>query len=747
MGKAKAKNGKKRELKAEIIGIIFAAMAALFGISLVLKHSGSTGMVGLIGNNTAEILFVIVGFSAYVFPIIFAYIAFECIFREGMRARVSIPVSMFLFIVTFSGLFSLLIEEPMAGGIVGHFLTFNLSPYLGTAGTFIVFAAIFLISLRIGIGISLIQIGEHVFGYVADGSVGTAKGVGGFYEWLGGMRAGFGEFLVRRGKAKEKRAEEQEKKRKEQKLLKEEKAREATKKTDRFKLPQKKKPTIVTLEQKKESSKAEKSTPEQLLLADPEGKFQLPNSNLLDPIPDRKKVLDNEKLLTNSKILEKKLQDFGVLGQVKEVRPGPVVTMYEFEPAPGIKVGKITNLADDLALAMRAESLRILAPVPGKAVVGIEVPNETREDIYFREVIESEQFRKSKGGLPLVIGKDLAGMPFVADLATMPHLLIAGATGSGKSVFVNSIILSILFKCTPEDVRFLMIDPKMLELSAYEGIPHLITPVVTESKRGAGMLRGIVVEMEKRYKLMSELGARNIIGYNELVVANPTHSDTEHKKLPYIVVIIDELADLMMTAGKDVEDALVRLSQMARAAGIHLLVATQRPSVDVITGLIKTNFPARISFQVPSRIDSRTILDSMGAESLLGRGDMLFMPPGTTKLKRAHGAYVSEAETKRLTDFLRKQGKPLFDEVIAEAKITEKKTREEEYDAEFLKRYNEAVELAGGLEMISTSYIQRRFRIGYNTAARLIEKMEEDGVVGPAKGSKPREVLRRSATQ
>jgi S-DNA-T family DNA segregation ATPase FtsK/SpoIIIE len=356
---------------------------------------------------------------------------------------------------------------------------------------------------------------------------------------------------------------------------------------------------------------------------------------------------------------------------------------------------------------------------------------------------------KGPSKLTLALGKDLSGATHVADLMKMPHILVAGATGAGKSVAVNAMILSILYKATPEDVRFIMIDPKMLELSAYEGIPHLLTPVITDPKRAIGVLKSVVAEMGKRYRLMADKGAKNIERYNSILEEEAKsgrgeEEEDEHKKLPYVVVVIDELADLMMASGKDVEEFLVRLSQMARAAGIHLLVATQRPSVDVITGLIKTNLPARISFQVPSRIDSRTILDTSGAEALLGEGDMLFLPPGSTKLQRIHGAYVSEAEIKNVTDFLKKQGKPAYHREMTEAKASSSARDEDDLGEGFMARYREAVSLARKLDVMSTSYIHRRLRVGYNTAARMIEKMEGEGIVGPAQGSRPREVLKRS---
>ncbi len=432
-------------------------------------------------------------------------------------------------------------------------------------------------------------------------------------------------------------------------------------------------------------------------------------------------------LAKQAKILEGKLHDFGVDGRVAQVLPGPVVTMYEFEPASGIKVSRIVNLADDLALGMRALSVRIVAPVPGKSVVGIEVPNAHREPVFLREILASPAFQEAASTLVLALGKDILGGSTVTDLAQIPHLLIAGATGSGKSVGLNSMICSILINATPEEVKFIMIDPKMLELSVYDGIPHLIAPVVTHPKQAAAALHWAVEEMERRYRRLAEHGVRGIAGYNH---AHPAH------RLPYIVVVIDELADLMLVARRDVEDALTRLAQMARAAGIHLLVATQRPSVDVLTGIIKANFPARISFQVSSRTDSRTILDAIGAERLLGKGDMLFLPPGTSKLLRIHGAYVSEAEIKRLVEALRTQQAPVYDVSIVAG------TADEPVDAEEVDdKYDAAVALVARLGQASASLMQRHLRIGYNRAARLLEVLERQGVVGPADGSRPREVF------
>jgi S-DNA-T family DNA segregation ATPase FtsK/SpoIIIE len=500
---------------------------------------------------------------------------------------------------------------------------------------------------------------------------------------------------------------------------------------------------------------------------DTTGEYTLPSLSLLDsPSPTLKKE-DDDELINNSTILEKKLNDFGIEGKVVQVLPGPVITMYEFEPASGVKVSRIMSLSDDLALAMKSVSVRILAPVPGKSVVGIEIPNVYRDSVSLKEILSSDEFKKAKSKLSLGLGMDISGKPVVTDLAQIPHLLVAGATGSGKSVGINSMICSILFNSTPDEVKMIMIDPKMIELSIYDGIPHLIAPVVTNPKKAANALRWVVEEMERRYNSLAEKGVRNIDGYNRIIeeelkkekgkwkrekekVRGQENAEMqesgeilekkEEKKLPYIVVIIDELADLMMVSSKDVEDALTRLAQMARAAGIHLLVATQRPSVDVLTGIIKANFPSRISYQVSSRIDSRTILDNVGAERLLGKGDMLFLPPGTSRLQRIHGAYVSEVEIKKVVGFLKKQQKPIYDEMILKPKIDETAENEGEDSDEL---YDQAVALVASTRQASISMIQRRLRIGYNRAARMIEIMEKQGLVGPADGAKPREVYVR----
>jgi S-DNA-T family DNA segregation ATPase FtsK/SpoIIIE len=555
--------------------------------------------------------------------------------------------------------------------------------------------------------------------------------------------------------------------------------------------------------------------------------FTPPPLDVLACDKTERSALDKDAFLSTADKLTAKLADFGIVGEVVEIRPGPVVTMYEFLPGPGIKLSKIASLADDLAMAMEAMRVRIVAPIPGKGVVGIEVPNRDRETVYLKEIAEQDVFTKSASKLTMCLGKDIEGMPYVLDLARAPHLLIAGTTGSGKSVAVNSMVMSILLKATPEEVRFIMVDPKMLELSSYEGIPHLLLPVVTDPKKAALALRWAVEEMERRYQILSEAGVRNIAGYNKLIESASGHArellrsneekskkpapsaapkkllvvdvaqgETEDdalerakssesigvaapkepaeeirepiaaqeeaesspypadealeahdeekkevKKLPYIVVIIDELADLMMVAPREVETYVTRLAQMARASGIHLLVATQRPSTDVVTGVIKANFPTRISFMLRSRPDSMTILGTSGAEALLGMGDMLLMPPTSSNLERVHGAYVSEAEIKRAVDHLKAQGKPVYDDSILRPREGEMEGAGDDDLTDEL--YDQALAVISEMRQVSISMLQRKMRIGYNRSARMIERMEREGLVGPADGAKPREVLIR----
>ncbi|HEX9578878.1 MAG TPA: DNA translocase FtsK, partial [Myxococcales bacterium] len=496
--------------------------------------------------------------------------------------------------------------------------------------------------------------------------------------------------------------------------------------------------------------------------------FVPPPITILTGAPSEAVPLDREGLTATAEKLRQKLASFGIQGQVTQIRPGPVVTMFEFLPAAGVKVSRIASLADDLAMAMEALRVRIVAPIPGKGVVGIEVPNKQREEVVLRELVEQDAFQKSHSKLAMCLGKDIEGMPYVADLARMPHLLIAGTTGSGKSVAVNSMLVSMLLRCTPEEVRFLMVDPKMLELSVYEGIPHLLLPVVTDAKKAAMALRWAVEEMERRYQLLADCGVRNIGGFNkkvekegdgarrphrqprekrviELGVPEPAQTELPLeplKKLPYIVIIIDELADLMMVASREVETYIARLAQMARAAGIHLMVATQRPSTDVVTGVIKANFPARISFQVASRHDSATIINAPGAENLLGMGDMLILPPGTSTLTRVHGPYVDEKEIHAVVEHWKAQGAPVYDPTILRSRAEDEGGAliDDEGPDEL---YDQAIAALADMRFISISLLQRKLRVGYNRAARMIERMEREGIVGPADGAKPREVLIR----
>jgi S-DNA-T family DNA segregation ATPase FtsK/SpoIIIE len=471
--------------------------------------------------------------------------------------------------------------------------------------------------------------------------------------------------------------------------------------------------------------------------------FKLPESEMLSVAAARPEVADAE-LMDRARQLAEKCAEFNVSGKVTRISPGPVVTTFEFKPDPGVKYSRITGLVDDLCLGLKAESVRI-DRIPGKSTVGIEVPNTTRETIRLREVIESKEFRDSSSKLTLALGKTIYGSNYVADLKKMPHLLIAGATGAGKSVALNSILISMLYKASPDEVKFILVDPKRLELGLYADLPHLLTPIVTDPKRASYSLKWAVSEMESRYKHLAAFGVRNIDQYNTDVCAGfdpkrDADDESKPKPLPYIVVIIDELADLMMVSARDVEESITRLAQMARAVGIHLILATQRPSVDVITGLIKANFPSRISFRVSSKVDSRTIIDTNGAEGLLGQGDMLFLPPGTSRLVRVHGAYVDEKEVKRVCDFIRDQGKPAYDE-----RVTMSEKEMEGSDVGELRRdekYYEAVKIVVEMGRASTSVLQRRLRIGYGRAASIIDMMEHEGVIGPEEGaSKPRQVL------
>ncbi|MCM8800455.1 MAG: DNA translocase FtsK [Candidatus Omnitrophica bacterium] len=455
------------------------------------------------------------------------------------------------------------------------------------------------------------------------------------------------------------------------------------------------------------------------------GEYQLPSLDLLDSPPPLEARQIKEDLTSNARILEETLEDFGISAKVTNIERGPVITLYELEPAPGVKLNRIVALSDDIALSLKAQSVRIIAPIPGKGRVGVEVPNTQSSFVYLKEVLASKEFQTAKSKLTLALGKDIAGEPVIADLDEMPHLLIAGTTGSGKTVCVNSIILTLLFRNTPQDLRFLMIDPKMVELANFNDLPHLLCPVVTEAKKAYIVLNWVVNEMEQRYRLLAKVGARNIEAYNE-----------KQEKLPYIVVVIDEFADLMSVSSEQVENAVTRLAQLSRAVGIHLILATQRPSVDVVTGVIKANLPARISFKVASKVDSRTVLDMNGADKLLGKGDMLFLRPGESKLIRAQGCLVTDNEIVRVVDFIKSQSETLYDE-----EILKEQARPSLIEGVKDELYDEAVRVIMESNQASVSILQRRMRLGYTRAARIIDMMEQEGLIGPFEGSRPRKIL------
>jgi S-DNA-T family DNA segregation ATPase FtsK/SpoIIIE len=482
--------------------------------------------------------------------------------------------------------------------------------------------------------------------------------------------------------------------------------------------------------------------------------FRLPPTRLLNPPPEREGY-DSEELKEIASRIRSKLEEFNVYGNVVQINPGPVVTTFEFKPDAGVKISKITTLSEDLCLGLQAESI-LIERIPGKPTVGIEVPNTRRETISLRQILESDDFIDSPSRLTIALGKDITGRIRVAELEKMPHLLIAGSTGSGKSVMLNTLIMSVLYKSTPEEVRMILIDPKRVELGIYDGIPHLLTPVIIEPKKAVNALRNAVFEMERRLKLLASYGVRNIEQFNKRIrelnerplslfdEQQGAEAAEPEKPLPYILIVIDELADLMMLERAGVEESVIRLAQMARAVGMHLVLATQRPSVDVITGLIKANFPARISFRVATRVDSRTVLDVMGAEHLLGKGDMLFLPPGSSRLVRIHGAFVTEGEITEVVDFWRSQAQPDYDQSYLLAPPSDDDEEgEDDTDGYDDPLYVEAVRIVCQVGKASTSILQRRLRIGYGRAARLLDRMEREGIIGPPDGARPREVLRR----
>ena len=717
-------------------------------------NADARNFIGPVGAFLAELLVPqLFGFAALVLPLSLATTGWKLFWCKPLKAPATRTFGASLLMLSLTGLLTLAVgtvsirgEAVRAGGAIGELAASSLENSLGGVGAFIVLTVCFMAALLLCTQLSLALLAQ-----------GGTNAVEGRLRSLGTAVAHYRE--TRR---------------------KEQLRREVLRKHAQKDAPPKEQASDPSLPRVKKRPAAEADLPELSLLDDFDaatqqplplldgneaagsilasraslpppvkkklkskvipppparpGTVPLPPSSLLDEISSENTV-DKSRLFEKAKTLQAKCSEFGVMGNVVEIHPGPVVTTYEFKPDAGVKYSKIVGLANDLALALEADAIRI-DRMSGRGTVAIEIPNEKRETISLREMIEGDQFQRSNGKLTLALGKTVSGDTYVTDLATMPHLLIAGSTGTGKSVGLNCIISSLLYRCTPDECRLILIDPKRLELSVYEEIPHLLTPVVTEPKIAANVLKWAITEMERRIRTLAAEGVRNIDQYNTLVRSEKAEGE-DAKPLHYIVIIIDELADLMMVSSHDVEESITRLAQMARAVGIHLILATQRPSVDVITGLIKANFPARISFRVAARVDSRTILDSIGAEQLLGKGDMLFLPPGSSRLLRIHGAYVSEKEVGRLANYLRKAGTPIYDDTVGKTERSTEGAEAIEHDPLF----DEAVKFIIDSGQASTSSLQRRFRIGFSRAGRLIDTMEREGIIGPADGSKPREVL------
>ena len=757
---------------SEFIGVALFAASLIWMIALATYepadpvwffsaglNAAPANFAGRVGAFLAELSFQLVGYAAYLLPAIFVVVGWHYFWCRAIDARGTKATGATMLLVCVSAFLSLVLGtrdlggKPFrAGGYAGDWLASMLAGSLNRTGSVIVVLTL--------IFLSIIMSTQFSFGRLFRAIL------GGLSRMAGGTWSSF-------------RAWQEERRRQQQRR---EVIAKHTKKgasPPEIKLPAPPPETALALRpeparpaRKRDDEPANAAAPAfgspksflppkpprvtmpapPLPLTDPEptakapaerrkGEYTLPPAALLDPARTERKI-DERELMDGARLLEEKCREFSVEGAVVQIHPGPVVTTFEFKPDAGVKYSKITGLADDLCLAMQAESV-LIDRIPGKSTVGIQIPNRTREQISLRELLESDLYRRSTSKLTIALGKTIHGEPFVADLAAMPHLLIAGSTGAGKSVGINGMLTSILYRATPDDVRMIMIDPKRLELGMYEDIPHLLTPVVVDPKQAANALRWAVREMEERYKTLAAEGVRNIEQYNRNIQQalaekrTPPDGGELPRPLPFIVVIIDELADLMMVASNEVEESIARLAQMARAVGIHLILATQRPSVDVITGLIKANLPSRISFRVSSKIDSRTILDGNGAEALLGRGDMLFLPPASSRCIRLHGPYISEQESARLASFLRKQGKPTYDETIT----AEEKTAAEAVEMDKDDLYDEAARIVVQSGQASISYLQRRLRIGFSRAARLVDMMEMEGLVSPAAGGKPREVL------
>jgi S-DNA-T family DNA segregation ATPase FtsK/SpoIIIE len=723
------------------------------GWSYTGPRNGIDNAAGVVGAWIADVLFSLFGFLAYLLPVMIAYSGF--LVMRGVRKDVGgdeidyrvLGLRWLGFFVTLASgcaLTSLHFVIPVdtlpidGGGILGQWLGDGLAGVLGLLGSTLILLAALLAGITLFSGLSWFRVIDLVgaFGYAV-------------YAWVAGKLMALVEYVQERKAGVEAKQHRQE-------LLEAEKQKTAERKAKGSQ-----KVRIEPVVKKVEISER-LDREKQIALFETHADTELPPLRLLDKPQPSEKGYTREALEALSRLVELKLADFGVEVEVVAVHPGPVVTRFELQPAPGVKASKITALSRDLARSLSVISVLVVEVIPGKTVVGLEIPNEHRELVTLSEILMSKEYDKSSSPLTLGLGKDISGMPVVADLARMPHLLVAGTTGSGKSVCVNAMLMSLLYKSKPSEVRMIMIDPKMLELNVYEGIPHLLAPVVTDMKEAANALRWCVAEMETRYELMAALGVRNISGYNRKVreaadagqpledpLFDPDHAapgaqPAELKPLPYIVVVVDEFADLFMVVGKKIEELIARLAQKARASGIHLILATQRPSVDVITGLIKSNIPSRIAFQVSSRVDSRTILDQMGAEQLLGHGDMLYMEVGSNLPVRVHGAFVADHEVHNVAEHLKRSSEPDYiEEVLQENTATvlpgEKPQTGSGDEADAL--YDQAVAIVTETRKASISYVQRRLKIGYNRAARMIEEMEAAGVVSAMQSNGSREVL------
>jgi len=738
----------QKEKINEILAIFLLTMGVFIFLSLITfnpndiplytsnPNSPVKNFAGFIGAYTSGVLFFFIGISAYVIPMLFLVWGVNRLFQTTAQHLFTRIAGTIILILTTSSLASMIIDGSTAaefryGGTFGFFLSKIIMKYCGVMGSYLILFSLLILSLVLATEFMVFPALLKSKGMLVDFFKSVKLKVA-----LPSIR-----FNVRKKTTvvtKTARPEGIE----DMTLALEERVGQ---------LSQKARPQVIEPETRKveytiykpQKSKTAKPVTGPMAAERQKtiGEYKLPSLDLLNSPPPIEERKIKEDLKINSEILESTLLDFDIEAKVVKIEQGPVITRYELEPAPGVKISRITALSDNIALVMKAQSVRIVAPIPGKGTVGVEVPNSISNMVYLKEVLGSDEFRNSSSKLSLGLGKDIAGKPVIADLADMPHLLIAGTTGSGKTVCVNCLIMSLIFNMGPDEVKFLMVDPKMVELSIFNGIPHLVCPIVTDAKKAAVSLNWIVNEMERRYKLLAKVGVRNMGVFNEKIEkAKEGWADDDGRpfdKLPFIVVIIDELADLMVVAKDTIENAITRLAQLSRAVGIHIILATQRPSVDVITGVIKANFPARISFKVASKVDSRTVLDMNGADKLLGKGDMLFIEPGAAKPVRAQGCLISDSEIERLVKFMRSQREAEYDENILS--LQEKKAQAKTFEKDEL--FDEAVRLVFDTKQASVSMLQRRLGLGYTRAARLIDAMEDEGIVGPYRGSKPREIL------